>query len=354
LLYLVENGHIGIATTSPTNILTIGQGMGNAIADGWDVYSSREYKTDITYLEETDYENILEEIEGIELARYRWKNSQDPRACLSTTSPDEGVESQCAPLDMLGVIVEDEGTPQEILSRNGKSISLYDYTSYALAGVKALNEKVKILDEFLTVKQDENGNLIEIDPLEGLRNRLAELGLVIDEEGTLIVEKIKAKAVETEELQVKASDVAKTGITLYDRSNSQPYCFYVENGVSMTVAGQCETAVTPLPLDMGTSAESGAGTGAETTIETELTPETNGQTGDLTEPALEETSAGEPAPDEETSISSIVETENIIEKIAEETLIEEAVSAEEPVELVEEPVEEVVEEDLAVEEAPAE
>jgi hypothetical protein len=246
LLYLVENGRIGIATTTPTNILTIGQGMGSAIADGWDVYSSREYKTEITYLEKTDYEDILEEIEGMELARYIWKN--DLRSGLSTTTLPDGniMESQDPTLNQnLGVIVEDEGTPAEVLSKDGHSISLYDYASYALAGVKAVNSKLEILDEFLTVKQDEDGNLIEVDPLEGLRTRLAELGLVIDEDGVLIVEKVKAKAVETETLQVKAENIGKTGITLYDRSTGQPYCFYIENGVSMTAAGECAVAVSP-------------------------------------------------------------------------------------------------------------
>ena len=48
--------------------------MGNAIADGWSVYSSEDYKTDIIYLEEQDYGEILAEIRDMNLARYHWRD----------------------------------------------------------------------------------------------------------------------------------------------------------------------------------------------------------------------------------------------------------------------------------------
>jgi hypothetical protein len=38
---------VGIATTTPSNVFTVGQGAGHAIADGWDTYSSRRWKTNI-------------------------------------------------------------------------------------------------------------------------------------------------------------------------------------------------------------------------------------------------------------------------------------------------------------------
>ncbi|MGO9539739.1 MAG: DNRLRE domain-containing protein [Terriglobales bacterium] len=43
--------HVGIGTTTPSNILTIGQGAGEALADGWATYSSRRWKTNIQTLE---------------------------------------------------------------------------------------------------------------------------------------------------------------------------------------------------------------------------------------------------------------------------------------------------------------
>jgi hypothetical protein len=41
---------VGIGTTSPTNLLTLGQGFGPSIADGWTTYSSRRWKTNIQTL----------------------------------------------------------------------------------------------------------------------------------------------------------------------------------------------------------------------------------------------------------------------------------------------------------------
>jgi trimeric autotransporter adhesin len=41
---------VGIATEAPTNIFTIGKGAGQAIADGWTMYSSRRWKTNIQTL----------------------------------------------------------------------------------------------------------------------------------------------------------------------------------------------------------------------------------------------------------------------------------------------------------------
>jgi hypothetical protein len=39
--------NVGIGTATPSNVFTIAQGAGHAIADGWDTYSSRRWKTDI-------------------------------------------------------------------------------------------------------------------------------------------------------------------------------------------------------------------------------------------------------------------------------------------------------------------
>jgi len=44
------NTNVGIGTTAPSNVFTIGQNAGHAIADGWDTYSSRRWKTNIQTL----------------------------------------------------------------------------------------------------------------------------------------------------------------------------------------------------------------------------------------------------------------------------------------------------------------
>lgn len=44
-------GKVGIKTENPSNILTIAQGAGAALSDGWSVYSSRRWKTNIRPIE---------------------------------------------------------------------------------------------------------------------------------------------------------------------------------------------------------------------------------------------------------------------------------------------------------------
>jgi hypothetical protein len=47
---IAQHGNVGIGTTSPTNLLTLVQGGGAALADGWNTYSSRRWKTNIQTL----------------------------------------------------------------------------------------------------------------------------------------------------------------------------------------------------------------------------------------------------------------------------------------------------------------
>src|SRR5271165_6892735 len=54
---------VGVGTPTPTNIFTIGQGSGHAIADGWDTYSSRRWKTNIHTLH--DALGKVEQLRGV-------------------------------------------------------------------------------------------------------------------------------------------------------------------------------------------------------------------------------------------------------------------------------------------------
>ncbi|MBU1292089.1 tail fiber domain-containing protein, partial [Patescibacteria group bacterium] len=220
-MFVLNNGNFGIATSVPTHILTIGQGMGNAIADGWEVYSSREYKTDITYLEEKDYQDILDEIEGMDIATYKWKTDVTVENTSTSTN--------------LGVIAEE--APTRVLSEDGKSISLYDYATFAIAGVKALKSEV---DE-LRATLEANGYLSDSATLP--QTDIALSGLVIDEEGYAVIDKIKSKFIETENLKVRAENRLDSGITIYDSKTGDPYCLYIEYGVPMTRSGECSTVL---------------------------------------------------------------------------------------------------------------
>ena len=51
-IYLAQDGgSVSIGTTSPVDIFTVVQGGGHAISDGWDVYSSRRWKSNIHTLQ---------------------------------------------------------------------------------------------------------------------------------------------------------------------------------------------------------------------------------------------------------------------------------------------------------------
>ena len=61
---------VGIGTTKPTNLLTLGQGFGPSISDGWATYSSRRWKTNIQPLH-----NALGMVEQLRGVSYNLKDS---------------------------------------------------------------------------------------------------------------------------------------------------------------------------------------------------------------------------------------------------------------------------------------
>ncbi len=58
-----SSGEVGIATNIPFRILTVGQGKGHPISDGWDVYSSRRWKSNIQTL--PDALSKVEQLRGV-------------------------------------------------------------------------------------------------------------------------------------------------------------------------------------------------------------------------------------------------------------------------------------------------
>ena len=70
-LTLAENGgNVGIGTDTPTNVLTIRQGAGHAVADGWDTYSSRRLKHNIRSLN-----GALDKVERLRGVYFDWKTT---------------------------------------------------------------------------------------------------------------------------------------------------------------------------------------------------------------------------------------------------------------------------------------
>src|SRR5690606_38956083 len=102
---------------------------GDMHATGFINTSTEELKENITFLSADRERNILNDIRTLDIANYRYIT-------------DEAGE----PL-RLGLIAE--RSPSEILSADGKGVDLYKLSTFTLAGLKSLTEKVDGLESAL-------------------------------------------------------------------------------------------------------------------------------------------------------------------------------------------------------------
>jgi len=112
-------GNVGIGTSSPSNILTVVQGSAtDPIADSWQVYSSRRYKTDIHTLE-----GALDKVGQLRGVSYKAR-----------------ADGQ----DNIGLIAEEVGkvVPQVVsYEANGKDARSVDYARLVALLVEAMKEQ---------------------------------------------------------------------------------------------------------------------------------------------------------------------------------------------------------------------
>src|SRR4029077_6301075 len=123
-----------IGTTTPTNVFTIGQGAGHAIADGWDTYSSRRWKTNIQTLQ-----GALAKVQQLRGVSYELKDSGKHE---------------------VGVIAEEVGAVvPEVVSYedNGKDARGVDYSRLTALLIEATKEQQEELAKALRqIKQQQN------------------------------------------------------------------------------------------------------------------------------------------------------------------------------------------------------
>jgi hypothetical protein len=113
---------VGIGTTAPSNVFTIGQGAGQAIGDGWITYSSRRWKTNIQQLHGAL--GLVEQLRGV-----------------SYDQKETGKRE-------IGLIAEEVGTvlPEVVTyDENGKDARGVDYSRLTAMLIEATKEQQ---DEF--------------------------------------------------------------------------------------------------------------------------------------------------------------------------------------------------------------
>ena len=86
----------------------------------------------------------------------------------------------------------------------------------------------------LTVQEDPITQQIVLIDSNQLKQKLADIGLVINENGTLSVNKVQ-----TNELEV-GSQTRPSGITLYDEETGEAYCLKIKNGEIVKETGKCD------------------------------------------------------------------------------------------------------------------
>jgi len=93
---------------------------------GFHTYSTREHKKDIHYLSSEEEDRVLTSIQDLRLATFRYR------------------DGELGDKIHTGIIAEE--APEAVLSQGGRSIDLYDYVSYGMTAVKALQRRLERIE----------------------------------------------------------------------------------------------------------------------------------------------------------------------------------------------------------------
>jgi len=134
-LVVSSDGAVSINADMPTteNKLQVGiEGDGStAISNGWNLFSDRKFKKDISLLTDTEIQEILKKIEKMPVYKYRYKKEPEEKKLK------------------IGFIREE--SPEEIQSDQKDSISLGNTLGVLMAIVKLQNQKIKDLENRIQI-----------------------------------------------------------------------------------------------------------------------------------------------------------------------------------------------------------
>ncbi len=96
---------------------------------GFHTYSTRDHKKDIHYLSVEEEDRVLSSIAGLRMATFRYR------------------DGELGDKIHTGIIAEE--APEAVLSQGGRSIDLYDYVSYGMTAVKALQRRLERMEALM-------------------------------------------------------------------------------------------------------------------------------------------------------------------------------------------------------------
>jgi len=145
----------------------------------------------------------------------------------------------------LGLIAEE--APSEVLSVSGKGVDIYKLSTFILAGVQEMQNKMDAIDARVTTLESmlavgsstpfaslsvATTTATTTDASASITSFFSALGIAFDDMTAtfknIVANTISAKKVTVEE-----------GITIKDKATGAYYCIVVENGVMKNVAGEC-------------------------------------------------------------------------------------------------------------------
>jgi len=221
-----ENGNVSIGTTTQGYKVAVG---GDIAATGFINVSTESSKKDIVHLDEGQTASMLETIEGVKVAQYRYKN-----------------EDGSNPL-RLGLIAEE--APAEVLSVTGDGVDIYKLATFTLVGVQELAKEFRTLELRVTALEE---------------NKSLKAALDGDEYTTLFANALRSLRVKFVDGVVNMAAVIAqnltigtkenpTGFTIYDEVTGEPFCVKMRDGKLTPIAGECElVGDATLPADLTT------------------------------------------------------------------------------------------------------
>ncbi|MDE2218414.1 MAG: tail fiber domain-containing protein [Patescibacteria group bacterium] len=215
-------GNVGIGTTTPAYKLHI---IGDVAATSFVNISTKTAKKDISYVTSSQEDGFLDKIKNMNIAQYRYD-----------------IEDESSQL-RLGLIAEE--APSEVLSASGKGVDIYKMTSFALAGVKAMQREIDKMK-------------IDISALSATTSASQSSGVISQGLQWIVDQFSSALGIAFGKDRMQAKTVAAESFEMKDSATGEPYCVKISNGDWNKTKGVCGAASSSSSSSVSSSISSAA------------------------------------------------------------------------------------------------